>query len=134
MKSPNAKSLPWQISVEETAKQQKAKRMNMSEKNVVVANFNLHTEVGTAVKEFKRSDLPMKRLSIIGKDYRIEEHVFGHCGTGGRMKYWDKLGAFWGCIRGWFFGVAFFTIPGIDPMQVLPSFRAKWLWGENTAV
>ena len=62
MKSPNVKSLQWQISVEETTKQQKAKRMNMSEKNVVVANFNAHTEVGTAVREFKRSDLPMKRL------------------------------------------------------------------------
>ena len=118
MKSPNVKSLQWQISVEETTKQQNAKKMNMSEKKVVAANFNAHTEVGTAVKEFQRSDLPMKRLSIIGKDYRIEEHVRGHYGTGGRMKYWGKLRAFWGRIRGWLFGAAFFAVPDISPILV----------------
>ena len=32
------------------------------------------------------------------------------------MKYWGKLGAFWGRIRGWLFGVAFFAIPGIGPI------------------
>ena len=116
MKSPNTKSLQWQISVEEKTKQQNVKRMNMSEENAVVANFNTRTEAETAVKQFKKSDFPMKRLSIIGKDYRIEEHVFGHYGTGGRMKYWGKLGAFWGRIWGWLFGAAFFAIPGIGPI------------------
>jgi hypothetical protein len=41
----------------------RAKRMNMSEENAVVANFNTHTEVGTDVKESARSAFPMKRLS-----------------------------------------------------------------------
>ena len=114
MKSPNTKSLQWQISVEEKTKQQNVKRMSMSEENAIVANFNTHTEAKTAVKQFKKSDLPMKRLSIIG--YRIEEHVFGHYGTGGRMKYWGKLGAFWGRIWGWLFGAALFAIQGIGPI------------------
>jgi hypothetical protein len=91
----------------------KAKSMNMSEKNIVVANFNTHTEVGTNEKESARSDFPMKRLSIVGKDQRIQEHVFGHYGTGGRMRYWGMLGTFWGRIWGWLFVAAFFTIPGI---------------------
>jgi hypothetical protein len=90
--------------------------MNMSEKKAVVANFNTHTEVGTNVKESVRSDFPMKRLSVVGKDQRIQEHVFGHYGTGCRMKYWGKLGAFWDRISGWLFVALFFAISGIDPI------------------
>ena len=50
----------------------RAKRMNMSEENAVVANFNTQTQVGTDVKESARSDFPMKRLSVVGKDQRID--------------------------------------------------------------
>jgi len=90
----------------------------MSEKNVVVATFNAHTEAEAAVKEFQKSNFPMKKLSIIGKDYHTEEHVVGYYNTGDRMKYWGKLGAFWGGIWGLLFGAAFFAIPGIGPILV----------------
>jgi len=42
----------------------------------------------------------MKKLSIVGKDYHAEEHVLGYYNTGDRIKYWGKLGAFWGRILG----------------------------------
>jgi len=90
----------------------------MSEKNVVVATFNAHTEAEAAVKELQKSGYPMKKLSIIGKDYHTEEHVVGYYNTGDRMKYWGKLGAFWGGIWGLLFGAAFFAIPGIGPILV----------------
>jgi hypothetical protein len=90
----------------------------MSEKNVVVATFNSHIEAEAAVKELRKSDFPMKKLSIIGKDYHTEEHVVGYYNTGDRMKYWGKLGAFWGGIWGLLFGAAFFAIPGIGPVLV----------------
>jgi hypothetical protein len=92
--------------------------MIMSEKNVVVATFNKHTEAEAAVKELQKSGYPMKKLSIIGKDYHTEEHVVGYYNTGDRMKYWGKLGAFWGGIWGLLFGAAFFVIPGIGPILV----------------
>ena len=92
--------------------------MIMSEKNVVVATFNAHTEAEAAVKELQKSDFPMKKLSIIGKDYHTEEHVVGYYNTGDRMKYWGKLGAFWGGIWGLLFGAAFFAVPGIGPILV----------------
>ena len=38
----------------------------------------------------------MKKLSIVGKDYHTEENVVGYYNAGDRMKYWGKLGAFWG--------------------------------------
>jgi len=60
----------------------------------------------------------MKKLSIVGKDYHSEDHVVGYYNTGDRVKYWGKLGAFWGGIWGFLFGSALFFIPGIGPIVV----------------
>jgi hypothetical protein len=58
----------------------------------------------------------MRKLSIVGKDYHTEEHVTGYYTTGDRIKYWGKLGAFWGGLWGLLFGTAFFAIPGLGPI------------------
>ncbi|MEC4684919.1 MAG: general stress protein [Nitrospirota bacterium] len=89
----------------------------MSEtQNSVVSIFNTHTEAEEAVRELQRSGFDMKKLSIVGKDYHAEEHVVGYYNTGDRVKYWGKLGAFWGGLWGLLFGSAFFFIPGIGPV------------------
>ena len=90
----------------------------MSEKNSVVAIFNTHTDAEDAVKELHKAGFDMKKLSIVGKDYHSDEHVVGYYNTGDRVKYWGKLGAFWGGIWGFLFGSAFFLIPGIGPIVV----------------
>jgi hypothetical protein len=77
-----------------------------------------HTEAEAAVKELKRAAFDVTKLSIAGKDFHTEEHVVGYDNTGDRMKYWGKLGAFWGGIWGWFVGAAFLAIPGIGPVLV----------------
>jgi uncharacterized membrane protein len=89
-----------------------------SKKNSVVAVFNTHTEAEEAVRELEKSNFDMKKLSIVGKDYHSEEHVVGYYNTGDRVKYWGKLGAFWGGFWGLLFGSAFFFIPGIGPIAV----------------
>jgi hypothetical protein len=58
----------------------------------------------------------MKKLSIVGRDYHTDEHVVGYYNAGDRMKYWGKMGAFWGGIWGLLFGSAFFLIPGFGPV------------------
>ena len=70
----------------------------------------------------------MKKLSIVGKDYHTEEHVVGYYNTGDRMKYWGKLGAFWGGFWGLLFGSAFFWVPGIGPLLVAGPLVA-WIVG-----
>jgi len=40
----------------------------------------------------------------------------GYYNTGDRMKYWGKVGAFWGGFWGLLFGSAFFMIPGLGPI------------------
>ena len=58
----------------------------------------------------------MHKLSIVGKGYHTEEQAVGYYTTGDRMKYWGKIGAFWGGFWGLLFGSAFFLIPGIGPI------------------
>ena len=90
----------------------------MAENNSVVAIYKSHTEAEAAVKELEKSGFDMKKLSIVGRDYHTDQHVVGYYNTGDRMKYWGKLGAFWGGIWGLLFGAAFFWIPGIGPTLV----------------
>lgn len=86
--------------------------------NSVVAVYNTHTDAETGVNELRNAGFDMKKLSIMGKDYHSEEHVVGYYNTGDRVKYWGKLGAFWGGFWGFLFGSAFFVIPGIGPIVV----------------
>ena len=107
----------------------------MSETNAVVAIYDTHTQAEEAVKELQRSGIDMKKLSIVGKDYHTDEQVVGYYTTGDRMKYWGKLGAFWGGLWGMLFGAAFFAIPGIGPVLVAGPLVA-WIVGalEGAAV
>ena len=100
----------------------------MPDKNSVVAIYNLHTEAEAAIKELQKAKFDMKQLSIVGKDYHTEEHVVGYYTTGDRMKYWGKLGAFWGGLWGMLFGAAFFWIPGIGPL-VAAGPIVSWIVG-----
>ena len=100
----------------------------MAEQNTVVALYNTHTEAEAAVKELQQSGFDMKRLSIVGKDYHTEEHIVGYYNTGDRMRYWGKLGAFWGGLWGFLFGSAFFLIPGIGPVLVAGPL-VSWIVG-----
>ncbi len=88
----------------------------MSTQNSVVAIYPTHTEADQAVKELQRGGVDMKKLSIVGKGYHTDEHAVGYYNTGDRMKYWGKIGAFWGGFWGLLFGSAFFMIPGLGPI------------------
>ncbi len=88
----------------------------MSIQNSVVAVYPTHTEADQAVKELQRGGVDMHKLSIVGRGYHTDEHAIGYYNTGDRMKYWGKVGAFWGGFWGLLFGSAFFMIPGLGPI------------------
>lgn len=100
----------------------------MSTKNACIAIFNTHTEAEDAIHELQRAGFDMKKLSIVGKDYHTEEHVVGYYNTDDRMKYWGKLGAFWGGLWGFLIGAAFFWVPGVGPL-VIGGPLVSWLVG-----
>jgi uncharacterized membrane protein len=107
----------------------------MSELNAVVAVYGTHGEAEEAVKELQHAGIDMRTLSVVGKDYHTDEHVVGYYNTGDRMKYWGKMGAFWGGFWGLLFGSAFFAIPGLGPVLVAGPLVA-WIVGalEGAAV
>lgn len=103
--------------------------------DAIVAVYQTHLEAERAVQELRRSGFDMTKLSIVGKDYHTDEHVVGFYNTGDRMKYWGKLGAFWGGVWGLLAGAAFFAIPGVGPVVVAGPL-ISWIVGalEGAAV
>ena len=97
--------------------------MNTPEKdqNSVVAIFSQHLAAENAIKELKNGGFNIKKLSIVGRDYETEDNVVGFYNTRDRIKYWGKLGAFWGGLWGLLFGAAFLIIPGIGPVVAAGS-------------
>ncbi|HEY7087071.1 MAG TPA: hypothetical protein VH518_03215 [Tepidisphaeraceae bacterium] len=75
----------------------------------------LRTEAEAAIKELQKAGFNMRKLSIVGKDYH---HVIGYYNTGDRMKFWGKLGAFWGGFWGLLFGSAMFFVPDLGHVMV----------------
>ena len=90
----------------------------ITQQDAVVATFDTHIQAEEAVKRLEAANVDMKQLSIVGRDYHTEEHAVGYYNTGDRMKYWGKLGAFWGGIWGLLFGSGIFWLPGIGPLIV----------------
>ena len=87
-----------------------------------VGVFDTHTDAENAVKELQKAGYDMKKLSIIGRDYRTEEHVIGYYNTGDRVKFWGTNGAFWGGLWGMLFSSAFMVIPGFGHLIVAGPF------------
>jgi hypothetical protein len=107
----------------------------MTDTNAVVAIYETHSGAENAVKELQRSGFDVKKLSVVGKDFHTDEKVVGYYNAGDRMKYWGKLGAFWGGLWGMLFGAAFFWVPGVGPLLVAGPLVA-WIVGalEGAAV
>jgi uncharacterized membrane protein len=81
-----------------------------------VAVFDQHQAAESAIRALQSKGFDMKKLSIVGRDYHTEEHAVGFYNAGDHVKYWGKLGAFWGTVFGILFAPAFFFIPGIGPI------------------
>src|SRR5579863_7947355 len=119
--------------IERSAKSQPTKtkvkrRDNVTDTNAVIAVYDNHSAAEGAVKELQKSGFDIKKLSVVGKDYHTDEQVVGYYNTGDRMKYWGKLGAFWGGFWGLLFGSALFMIPGLGAILVAGPLVA-WIVG-----
>ena len=90
----------------------------MNSTNAAIAIYDTHEQVEHAVKELQEAGVDMKSLSIAARNTHTDEHVVGYYNAGDRMKYWGKVGAFWGGFWGLLFGSAAFAIPGIGPLLV----------------
>jgi uncharacterized membrane protein len=91
-------------------------QQSLSGEGACITTFETHQEAERAVKELEKSGHNMRKLSIIGTDYRKEDQVTGYYNTGDRIMFWGSRGAFWGGLWGMLFGSAFFLVPGIGPL------------------
>jgi hypothetical protein len=87
--------------------------------NTVLAVYRTHADAEAAVKALQRASFDMRKLSIIGKDYHTEQDILGYYNTGDRVRFWGKLGAFWGGLTGILFGSALLFIPVVGHVVVL---------------
>jgi len=90
----------------------------MNTTNSLVAIYDTHEQAEHAIKELQHAGVDLKSLSIAAKDTHTDEHVVGYYNAGDRIKYWGKVGAFWGGFWGLLSGSAAFAIPGIGPILV----------------
>ena len=72
----------------------------MNKTDIAVAVYDSHGLAEDAVHKLAKAGFDMKTISIIGKDHHTEQHVVGYFNTGDRVKYFGKLGAFWGGMAG----------------------------------
>jgi hypothetical protein len=107
---------------------------SISDPKAVIAVYNTHPEAEAAVKELQRGGFDMKKLSVVGKDYHTDEQVVGYYNAGDRMKYWGKMGAFWGGFWGLLFGAAFFWVPGVGPLLIAGPLSAAFVAALEGAV
>ena len=96
--------------------------------------FANHTAAEDAIKALQKAHYEMTQLSIVGQDYKTEEHVIGYYNTGDRVKYWGKLGAFWGGMWGMLFGSAFLLVPGVGHLVLAGPFVAMLVGALQGAV
>jgi len=123
----------WRKILTKLAAPQTARRA--SDDEYAVATYETHTAAEDAVKALQHGGVDMTRLSIVGKDFRTDEHPLGFYNIGDRMAFWGGRGAFWGSLWGMLFGSALFFIPTIGPIVVMGPLVA-WIVGtlEGAAV
>ena len=106
----------------------------MDKTDIAVAVYDSHGQAEDAVHKLAKAGFDMKTISIIGKDYHTEQHVVGYFNTGDRVKYFGKLGAFWGGMAGILFGSALMFVPVVGHVVVLGPIAAAIAGGLQGAV
>ena len=103
--------------------------------STTVAVYATHEDADSAVKALQKAGFDLHNLSIVGKDFRTEEHALGYYNTGDRVRFWGRTGAFWGGLAGILFSSAFLIIPVVGHVIVLGPLVASLIGGlEGAAV
>ena len=106
----------------------------MKTEDIAVAIYDKHEQAEESIKVLQRSGFDMRKLSVIGRDYRTEEHVVGYFNTGDRVKLFSKRGAFWGSLVGILIGSALMVVPVLGHIVVLGPLAATLANGFEGAV
>jgi len=92
----------------------------------VIAVYPDHASAEDAVRELQKQDIPMRNLSIIGKDPGRRETARVHH-HGPSAKSGAAVGAWTGGFFGLLVGAAFLVLPGIGPVVIAGPLAAALL-------
>lgn len=106
----------------------------MNPSSLAVAIYDTHPQADEAVKTLQKAGFDMKSISVIGKGYHTEEHVAGFFNLGDRVKFFGKLGAFWGGLAGVLTGSALLFVPIVGHLIILGPLAATVIGGIEGAV
>jgi len=106
----------------------------MNEPNLAVAVYTTHAEAEEGVRKLQHAGFDMRLISIIGKDFRSEEHVTGWFNTGDRVRFFGRLGALWGGLAGLLTGSALIFVPVVGHLVVLGPLAEALVAGIEGAV
>jgi hypothetical protein len=90
-----------------------------AQESSIVALFDSHSGAEAAINALQQAGVDMRRLSIVAKDFQVENHVVGFYTASERMNFWGGRGVFWGTLWDMLFGWAFFLVPAVGPIIVM---------------
>lgn len=85
----------------------------------IVASYSGHSDAEEAVRKLQQSGLPMNHLSIIGRDWQVNEDVEGFYHSGDTIKEGTKTSTWFGGFFGLFMGMGMFMFPVAGALIVL---------------
>lgn len=96
----------------------------MSDLETVVHIYDSQSGAEKAIQRLQESGYNVKSLSILYRDYRVEQRVVGFFTTGDRVCRWGRCGFLWGALAGLTFGVVSSVLSGsgaaslVDPVSL----------------
>lgn len=85
----------------------------------VIAIYKTHEEAEEAVHQLERGGIPLGKVSIIGRDFRVREEIQGYYRPSDAAKEGAAFGAWFGGLFGLLSGFGLFILPIAGPLIVL---------------
>jgi uncharacterized membrane protein len=92
--------------------------------DILVATYTSHNAAEDGLKLLERNGVDLRNISIVGRDYHSEEWPLGYFNLGERVRFFGKLGAFWGTLAGVLFGAFVMVIPLLGHIIILGPLAA----------
>ena len=99
-----------------------------------VAVYPDHASAEEAVRRLVKEGFAMKDVSIVGRDFQVQEEPIGFVSTADFAKVGAGTGAWVGGLFGLLVGAAFLVLPGVGPVVVAGPLSAALLGGLEGAL